>query len=144
MKILPPTLFLTVAAVLVLMRIFFKPLILFPFNMAGLPLIALGMYLAFAGSVKFKKEGTNIDTFKKPDKLITDGLFKYSRNPMYLGFAVAIAGLSILIGTWFSFIITAAFIFIVDTWYIRFEEQAMYKTFADEYLSYKKKTRRWI
>ena len=84
-------------------------------------------------------------TFDKPSKLLTNGLFKYSRNPIYLGLLLAILGVALLTkGSILSLSIVLIFFVITDRWYIAFEEKMMLEKFGDEYTDYCKKVRRWI
>ena len=92
----------------------------------------------------FKKEETEINTFKPPQKLITTGLFRYSRNPIYFGFCIALFSLAILLGNYIAFDGFLAFIIAVNLWYIYFEEAEMEKQFGQDYLNYKKKVGRWL
>ncbi|MEZ7206319.1 isoprenylcysteine carboxylmethyltransferase family protein [Pseudoalteromonas sp. DY56-GL79] len=93
-KLLPPILlFLFVILMPVVCWLAAAPhLIYYPFNLLGLVPIALGLVLAKSGSTIFAKEETNIMTFNKPDKLVEAGVFQYTRNPMYLGFVIALLG----------------------------------------------------
>jgi len=145
-KLLPPQLFYISVAAMLLLNIYFPfaEFIYFPFNLYGiLPLIA-GFAIAIIGKEKFEEAGTNIKTFNQPDKLVTDGLFKYSRNPMYLGFISALFGICILLGSISPLIVVVTFAIITDRWYINFEERVLVNKFPQEYVSYKSKTRRWI
>jgi protein-S-isoprenylcysteine O-methyltransferase Ste14 len=58
----------------------------FPFNLIGLLPFLLGFVVMMAADRHFQQVGTNIKTFNEPGKLVTDGWFRFSRNPMYLGF----------------------------------------------------------
>ena len=93
-KLLPPILlFLFVILMPVVCWLTAAPhFIYYPFNLLGLVPIALGFALAKSGSTIFAKEETNIMTFNKPDKLVEAGVFQYTRNPMYLGFVIALLG----------------------------------------------------
>ena len=93
---------------------------------------------------RFRSVKTEIHTFKKPKKLITDGLFQYTRNPIYLGFTIALLGIAILLGRATTFIPALAFFLITNFWYIPFEEKNMVAIFGQDYLFYKRKIRRWI
>ncbi len=119
-------------------------IIYFPYNLFGIVPLIFGLLISIAGSNLFEKIGTNIKTFNKPDKLVTEGPFKYSRNPMYLGFVIFLFGISTLLGSLLPFIITIIYFIISNLWYIPFEEKAMALEFGDLYLSYKDKTGRWI
>lgn len=114
--------------------------------MIGLLLIVIviGVGLAKRGSDTFERIGTNIETFQKPEVLVTDGLFSFSRNPMYLGFVMALLGVAIVLGNLLSFAVVLAFIVITDRWYIPFEEAAMKQQFGEQYERYKARTRRWL
>jgi protein-S-isoprenylcysteine O-methyltransferase Ste14 len=146
-KLLPPLLFILFA---VLMGVLcwgfgFKHNILYPLNLIGLPFLLTGLLIAQANKKLFIKLKTNVNTFNEPDKLVTTGVFKYSRNPMYLGFAIAMIGIAILYqGAISSFLLAVVFFVIVDRWYIKFEERAMLNKFGKEYKLYCQNTRRWI
>ena len=145
-KILPPILFLVSVILMVLLWKLFPMSIwvLYPFNLLGLIPLFLGLGLTIIGSRKFDQVGTNIKTFNDPNVLVTEGLFKYSRNPMYLGLVLALVGVSVLLGAISSLLVAIAFFVITDRWYVRFEEQAMLRIFGDSYGSYKARTRRWV
>jgi len=93
-KILPPALFLICIVIMIGLWWLFPitKFLKFPINLIGILLFLLGIGIAKHGSDVFEKKGTNIETFDDPDILISDGLFKISRNPMYLGFLIALLG----------------------------------------------------
>ncbi|WP_275557288.1 isoprenylcysteine carboxylmethyltransferase family protein [Pseudoalteromonas sp. J010] len=83
--------------------------------------------------------------FDEPTVLVASGIYKYTRNPMYLGFTIAIFGFAILLGgSLSSLLLTAAFFLITDRWYIPYEERMMHAKFGREYEAYCRKVRRWI
>ncbi|MGF1850255.1 methyltransferase family protein, partial [Vibrio lentus] len=74
-----------------------------------------------------------------------EGVYKYTRNPMYLGFVVSLLGFAILTGAAnSSFLLTAIFVLVTDRWYIKFEEQMMRDKFGQDYEDYCRKVKRWI
>ena len=75
---------------------------------------------------------------------MTTGLFRYSRNPIYLGFSIALFGVAIVLGNVIAFDGFLAFIIAVNLWYIPFEEAEMEKQFGQDYLAYKNKVGRWF
>ena len=95
---------------------------------------------------KFIKSKTTIDPikFKKVNKLIISGIYKYSRNPMYLGLLMIVISTSIFYLNIFS--ITTPFLFYcwINRFQIKREEIFLTEKFGEEYMSYKIKTRRWI
>ena len=145
-QIIPPMLFFICIGAMALLWAFapWHELLAYPVNLFGIPLTLLGLGLAMRGSKVFEKVGTNIQTFEKPDVLITDGLFKISRNPMYLGFVLALLGIALVLGNLSSLLIVIAFFVITDRWYIAFEEDLMTKQFGDRYVEYSKRARRWL
>lgn len=145
MRPLPPV--LLIAALGLMVGLYFAlpgPVVVpKPYNCLG-ALLAAGILLSFLGARQFARRGTNIKTFDDPDMLVTDGLFRLSRNPMYLGFVLFLFGAAVYFGTVASFVIAAAFAVITDRWYIRFEEQAMRRKFGPAYDAYAASTRRWL
>lgn len=110
----------------------------------GIPLTMLGLGMSSWGSKYFAEIGTNIKTFDQPDVLVSDGLFRWSRNPMYLGFALALTGLAIGLGSLAGAFAPAIFVLAADRWYIPFEEKQMRQTFHDQYEDYSRLVMRWF
>ena len=103
-----------------------------------------GLAMTMLASRQFSQVGTNINTFGQPDQLVASGLFRYTRNPMYLGFALALLGAAIFMGSVTPFLGLFLFVAITDRWYIAFEERAMHAKFGAAYLRYQQHTRRWF
>lgn len=116
----------------------------YPFNLLGIIFIVLGLGITIKISRKFSAVDTEIHTFKTPRKLVINGLFKYSRNPIYTGFLIALIGVSILLGNLSSIIGVLLFFFAANFWYIPFEENQLEKEFGKQYSEYKNSVRRWI
>ena len=145
-KLLPPQLFYFSIIVIFLIN-YFLPIIKivsYPFSLIGILIFTIGGTIAVRGKAHFKNVGTNISTFNEPDFLVTDGLFTFSRNPMYLGFVLALLGIAIFLGSLSAMLIVSIFTIIVDRWYINFEEKMLMNKFPREYTGYKIETRRWI
>lgn len=87
---------------------------------------------------------TNIKTFDSPNTRVTNGWFRFSRNPMYLGFTLLLAGAAAVAGCAYAFAPPMVFVIVAARIYIPFEERAMVTTFGDAYGSYCRKVRRWI
>ncbi|AOT08837.1 methyltransferase family protein [Pseudoalteromonas luteoviolacea] len=146
-KLLPPFLYAMILINMVLLCWLLDTthFIVNPYNLAGIPLFLIGLLLAVGAKKCFVREGTNVMTFGEPDKLVTQGAFKFTRNPMYLGFAISLFGTAVLLGGgvipvcgWLTFII------VTDRWYIRFEEHAMRRKFGQAYERYCCQVKRWI
>jgi len=83
----------------------------------------------------------------KPDQattLVTDGMFKITRNPMYLGMLLLLFGLSVFKGLIVGFIFLPLFVLYITIFQIIPEEEAMLNLFGEDYKSYSNKVRRWF
>ncbi len=118
-------------------------LIKFPYNLTGTILILLGLFLIYYSWFLFKKNNTT-EKFEKSKTLVTENIYKYSRNPMYLGGILFLIGFSILFTNIISFISPLIFFLIIHFIFIPFEEEKNKKTFGKKFLKYKSKTRKWI
>ena len=146
-KILPPILFaiFLIAMCLICWGSGSPHRMIYPYNLIGVPFFAAGLMLTVTGKRFFKQLGTNIMTFDEPDMLVTEGLFRHTRNPMYLGFVLALAGFSLLVGAAASsLLLVMLFFLITDRWYIAFEEKIMLRKFGLDYVKYCQQVRRWI
>ena len=146
-RILPPILFVIFIVLMWLMHwgLDLSHNLTNPYNLFGLPLIFAGILLSMTGSRLFRKLDTNIMTFGEPNILVTEGVFKYSRNPMYLGFVIALLGIVLLMGAAIPLLLLVLLFFVIsDRWYITFEERMMIEKFGPEYKAYCRRVRRWI
>ena len=96
--LLPPILLLFATTGIIIIRFFLVPLQILPppFHWFGAVAIISGLAVTLAGSNQFQRVKTNINTFRDPDILVTSGVFSVSRNPMYLGFCMALFGAAIV------------------------------------------------
>ena len=113
-------------------------------SLVGLFLIGLGFLLAFNSISKFLKAKTGVVPFSESTTLITEGFYKYTRNPMYVGMNFFLLGLLIILNNPLNFIFLVVFFFIVRNMFVIKEEVQMEETFGEEYLTYKGKVRRWL
>lgn len=145
-KLLPPHLFLIALTAMIVLHVA-QPEPRWASEtqlMAGLALTAVFIGFAFIGAAQFRRHRTNIHTFRRPDTLVTTGLFRWTRNPMYLGFAGALAGAAVAMNCLSGLVITLLYVVVADRWYIRYEERMMADTFGPAYADYRAKTRRWL
>ncbi len=103
------------------------------FNYLGVFLIITGIVITIKVRKQFEKMDTEIHTFKKPRKLVTNGLFKISRNPIYLGFTISLIGVWFILGSILPIIGCLLFFIVSNNFYIPNEERTMEKTFGSEY-----------
>jgi len=144
--VLPPTyLFVsivTMAALHLLLPL--RKIILFPFNLLGVIPLAFGIAFNLIADRAFKKNKTTVKPFEKSAVLITGGVFRISRHPMYLGFVLILAGIAILMGSLRPYLVIVAFTVLMDKIFIRAEEVILEETFGEAWRKYKKRVRRWI
>ena len=115
------------------------PLIIF-----GLGLIGFGFLLAFNSIARFIRAKTGVVPFSDSTTLITEGFYKYTRNPMYVGMNSFLLGLLIILNNPINFTFLVIFFFIVRNLFVVKEEVQMEETFGVDYLTYKGKVRRWL
>jgi protein-S-isoprenylcysteine O-methyltransferase Ste14 len=145
-KFLPPTI-LFIALLLMLVSHFLFPIfqvVLGFWRFLGfLPLLS-GLILSFGAERQFHQLGTTVHPFKDSSILVSDGFFRFSRNPMYLGMALILLGAALLFGSLTPLGIFAFFIGWIDTQFIRLEEEKLSAQFGQDWLEYKAQVRRWI
>ena len=109
-------------------------------------LLILGFYIIIRSSRLFAQAKTSIDPLRpfKSTSLITNDIYKYSRNPMYFGYLLIILASSVYLGNVISIIIIPLFIFTINFLQIIPEEEALKDLFVPRYDEYLIKVRRWI
>lgn len=115
----------------------------YPWNLIGLILAALGLYFITSAYLLFKKHKTPV-SFEKSTHLITEGVFKYSTNPMYFGGFTFLLGISFLLGNILSFVSPVIFFLVINYMFIPYEEEKGRLEFGKEFKEYKEKTKKWI
>ena len=113
-------------------------------SLLGLSAILLGIIIILYSVIEFKRQKTNIIPFKSSSVLITNKLYLYTRNPMYLGLFLSISSTILFFGSWFGIIILMFFVWYINKFQIIPEEEAMEKLFGGKYSEYRQKVRRWI
>jgi protein-S-isoprenylcysteine O-methyltransferase Ste14 len=106
----------------------------------------LGALIAVAGVVSFRHARTTVDPTspERASELVTSGVYRYTRNPMYVGFALILLGWAAMLQNAFALLGPAVFVVWIDRFQVRFEERAMRAKFADAFEAYCRRTRRWL
>lgn len=110
----------------------------------GFILSIIGVVLLFNAARAFVKSKTNVDPRRSTFLIISHGIYRFTRNPMYLGFTLIFIGISFLTSSWFSFILIIPLLIIVQRGIVEREEKYLEKKFGKEYINYKVKVRRWL
>jgi protein-S-isoprenylcysteine O-methyltransferase Ste14 len=92
----------------------------------------------------FRRAQTPVDPYTPSQAIVTDGPYRLTRNPAYLGMALAYAGIAILSGAPSALAPLPVAIAIIDRGVIRREERYLERKFGRPYLDYKRRVRRWI
>ncbi|MCB0226664.1 MAG: isoprenylcysteine carboxylmethyltransferase family protein [Anaerolineae bacterium] len=92
----------------------------------------------------FQTQNTTIKPFEESTALVTGGLYQVSRNPMYLGMVLILAGVAILLGSLTPFGVIPVVIILLNRNFIRFEEQSLAQTFGPLWVEYRQRVRRWV
>ncbi|KIC48459.1 methyltransferase [Tateyamaria sp. ANG-S1] len=111
--------------------------------MAGM-MIGAGLLLMAAALLAFWRHKTTVIPHKTPDRLITNGIFARTRNPIYLGDALLLAGLTLRFDAVPSLVLVPIFVWWIEKHFIVPEEDRMRRTFKAEFARYEQKVRRWV
>jgi len=146
LKIPPPIL-----VIILITSIYFSSdkldLISIPYRtLFSIVILSIGILVIINPIVKFIKSKTTVNPveFKNVENLVTSGIYKYSRNPMYLGMIMIIISSTIYYLNFYSLLTPFIFYFWINRFQIKREEAFLEEKFGQEYLFYKTKTRRWI
>jgi protein-S-isoprenylcysteine O-methyltransferase Ste14 len=145
-KVLPPT-YLFIALMVMVILHFLVPvmkIIPSPWNMFGVIFFLAGIAINLAADKLLRIQGTTVKPFEKSSALVIHGVYRLSRNPMYLGFVSLMAGVAILFGSLTPFLIIPFFMVMVDQVFIKTEENLLAQQFGQAWQDYRKEVRRWL
>lgn len=112
----------------------------------GAGLAVFGIVLVLVGMFAFMRHRTTVDPHQ-PDRasaLVTTGIYRFTRNPMYLGFLFVLSGWALLAGNWIAVALVPIFVVALNKLQIEPEERILEEHFGDAYRDYTQRTRRWI
>jgi protein-S-isoprenylcysteine O-methyltransferase Ste14 len=102
--------------------------------------VGLNVYCAW----QFKKAQIRIEPWRATSSIITNGPYRYSRNPIYLGFAFTAVGVALAFNTGWMLLSALAFVLIANKFVIEREEKYLERKFGESYANYQRETRRWV
>ncbi len=108
--------------------------------------ISLGVIVAVLGVLEFRRANTTVDP-RFPDRssrLVVSGVYRISRNPMYLGFFLVLFGWAWYLMNYLAFLLLPLFVVYMNCFQIQPEERYMAQKFGDEFDKYAARVRRWI
>jgi protein-S-isoprenylcysteine O-methyltransferase Ste14 len=145
-RIIPPVYFVvSLVAMLALHRWF--PIVRVlgpPLSYAGGVLIALGVAIAATAATAFRGAGTPVVPFERSTALVTTGLYRFTRNPMYLGLTTVLVGAAVLCGTVGAVLPIPVFVWVITTRFVAGEERFLEEIFGEAYAAYRRRVRRWL
>ena len=144
-RIPPPIVTLICGISIYYSKSFFNQFLNFSNNGISLFLLILGLIVFISAVRSFRKQKTTVNPLKpkQASSLVTSGIFRFSRNPMYLGMLIILLSISFKFNLLGGIIISLFFIFITK-FQIYPEEEAMNELFGDKFTQYSNTTRRWI
>ena len=113
-------------------------------QLAGGLIILVGLVLLVMANGLFVRAGTNVIPFREVSSLVTSGVYRYTRNPMYLGMALVLLGCAVTVGAASALVVPVLFMVIIELRFIRPEEHMLQGLFPQEYPAYCTRVRRWI
>ncbi|WP_419537021.1 methyltransferase family protein [Endozoicomonas sp.] len=106
----------------------------------------LAFGVALAGVISFRKQKTTVNPVspEAASSLVITGIYQYTRNPMYLGFAIFLIGWGLWLTNILALLLVPFFVLYMTRFQIMAEEKALEALFDERFLSYKKSVRRWL
>jgi len=113
-------------------------------DLLGGVLVGGGILLMLLALAEFRKHRTTIIPHNTPSSLVQSGIFSRSRNPIYLGDALVLAGLILRFDAVLSLALIPIFVWVIERRFILPEERRMRRAFKADFARYERKTRRWV
>ena len=110
----------------------------------GWPSVAAGLAIGLLGFREMKRARTNVDPYKPATAIVSEGPYRYTRNPLYVGMTLMYVGIAARANALPAVLLLPAVLAVVRRGVIEREERYMERKFGDEYLRYKGQVRRWI
>lgn len=145
-KIPPPIVTFICGIAIYFSKSFFNKFFNYSNNTIGLFLLILGLVVFISAVKSFRVHKTTVNPLepRKASSLVTSGIFKFSRNPMYLGMLIVLLSISFKFNLFGGMITSLFFYIFITKFQIIPEEEAMNELFGNQFIDYVKKTRRWI
>jgi protein-S-isoprenylcysteine O-methyltransferase Ste14 len=112
--------------------------------MAGIVIIAAALLIALTALLHFFEAKTHVEPWHPTTKIIRGGVYRFSRNPIYLSFCIVAVGTGLVLNSWWVVASVTLLKPLLERLVISREEIYLEKKFGDHYLEYKRKVRRWL
>lgn len=143
---IPPALVFIISTILMYLLSSYFPIIDVYALLVGVGLVLLGAYIAILGVYSFRKAKTTVNPLhpEKSSTIVSSGIYRFTRNPMYLGMSVALLGMTFIFGDISAILGVIGFVLYINYFQIIPEEKILKSNFGKVYEEYCVKTRRWI
>lgn len=145
----PPILQILVAAAIAWVLARYIPIWLIEgliINLSGFIFLLAGAFFLFGALIHFWKQDTTIDPLNpaKAQNLVVNGLYRITRNPMYVGLAALLVAWCFYCGDLIAFVVLPLFLIAMTELQIKGEERALKAKFGKDYSNYTERVRRWL
>lgn len=110
----------------------------------GLAFAFVGFLLGIGAFIEFMKARTTLDPHGVAKQLVTSGIYRFTRNPIYLGFLLVIVGLPLYFGLYWGILLAPFYVFLMNRLIIQHEEAYLERKFGKTYMDYTSQVRRWL
>ena len=110
----------------------------------GYALVLIGLGLTISAASGFMRARTTLDPHGSVSNIVTSGPYRFSRNPIYLGFVFLLIGFPFIFRTYWGLILSPLLMVLMNWLVIRHEEAYLEKKFGEAYAGYKSRVRRWL
>jgi len=117
---------------------------LYPWSLLGVIPLLVGIALNLLADMALKKAQTTVKPFEDSSTLITTGVFRVCRHPMYLGMILMVSGVAVILGTYTPLFIVLIFAVLMELVFVRMEERMLEVQFGHVWDDYSKRVRKWI
>jgi protein-S-isoprenylcysteine O-methyltransferase Ste14 len=115
-------------------------------NLVAIGLLVIGLAILLAAVLDFSRSETTVNPLEpeQAETLVVSGLFRFTRNPMYLGMALVLSAWALYLANALAIIGPVLFVASITALQIKPEEEALGKIFGQDYAEYRKRVRRWL
>ena len=106
--------------------------------------LIIGLWLLVTAGGLFSRAKTGVIPFRNVSTLVTGGIYRYTRNPMYLGMSLVLLGCAVTVGASVALLVPPVFAIIIELRFIRQEEAMLRDIFPEQFAAYCGRVRRWI
>ncbi len=145
-KIHPPILLVIhIAAAYLLGRFILLPIAVSPVvRNIGLALAGIGFLFGILAFYSFMKARTTLDPHGSVKTVVSSGIYRFTRNPIYLGMVFMLIGFPLTFGNLWGFPLAPVFVLLMNKLVIEHEEAYLEKKFGEGYTGYRSRVRRWL